>query len=444
MPIYEWEGLLYVASDLNDLLETPPTEWPSHWILVEASSSDLENLWVEFNESSDSSDSSFHTNTNAIQQPQTNSASGIPNLPEIPNLATPSDEPSVSVVAGDDFSDELQIVSDILVPKKGSAPKEIKDFAIEEPQPKAQAEMDDLESLMNSEPEPLESKEENSQVSSADMLEGLSLDVGPVKLGKVEGALPEIPEVSEIPGPVPEDTLPPVPRASLQKKSTPPPIHREVDELTPTPPPMVPTPPQVTEAHAQDPILDSLPANSPAEKPSAAVSAKAEPFPDLDSGTKSAIKIEVPVGDIPHEERLLMDQLPKAYQRSFLALKAGNSLRLVSWPRDLTGELATKEKDFSLNPPSPFRIALRTEKSYHGYLIQTSFMTQFFLGWNGNQYPETLTVAPVKADQMIVGFVIALGTKDAEKKSALQAVEKVASIIGEKWKKIGPQFSKAA
>lgn len=437
MPVYEWEGLLYVASDLNDLLEAPPTEWPSHWILVEAASSDLENLWMEFKETPENSQVSIHTNTQTGIQSLTNSISSIPDLPELPDLSEVSGSSDI-VVVGDELSslaDDLEIVSDLLTPKPPAG----------KPEPKAQViapVMDDLESLMNAESDsPAEEGEKPSEdAPGSDMLEGLSMNVGPITLGKVsEGPVPEaaattaaatsplqkvVEPIPDIPHSVPEDTLPPVPRASLLKKSTeqaipPVPVHRELDELTPTPPPVAPTPMEA-------------PANAIAEAP---------PVPAPAATAPAAASH---VGDIPNEERLLLDQLPKSYQRAFLAVKAGNSLRMVSWPRDLSAELSGKEKDFSLNTPSPFRIAMRTEKSYHGYLIQSPFLTQFFLGWNANQYPETMTVVPVRADQLVVGFVIALGSKEAEKKAVLQAVEKVATTIGEKWKKIGPQFSKAA
>lgn len=494
-----------MASDLNDLLESPPTEWPGHWVLVEAATADLENLWIEFTEESETSNSSIHTNTSTRNI--------IPDLPDIPDLEGIPDlaaEPSVSMISENEIADELkaddlQIVSDLLTPKGNSSAKEIPDLPnipTESSAPlstKADKQapiMDDLEAMMNAEPE-AESQDsgEEAKASASDMLEGLSMDVGPVKLGKVvEDPIPQIPTPldapatdikskefhiddlkldapSEIPGLMSEDTLPPVPRASLEKKTPPPPpparktgnlsipqsgspsepflatapvqIRREVDELTPTPPPMVPTPP-VEDSAAIEKLAIPNPLLTEEAKQTSLDPAMKSDVESKSTGENESSKGNITKGDIPHEERLLLDQLPKTYHRSFLALKAGNSLRMVSWPRDLMSELASKDKDFSLNTPSPFRITLRTEKSYHGYLIQTAFMTQFFLGWNNNQYPETLTVVPVKSDQMIVGFVIALGNKDADKKTALQAVEKTASIIGEKWKKIGPQFSKAA
>lgn len=148
--------------------------------------------------------------------------------------------------------------------------------------------------------------------------------------------------------------------------------------------------------------------------------------------------------DIPNEERLILDQLPKVYQRSFLAVKAGNSLRIVSWPNNLDQQVSGKDKDFSLNTPSPFRIAVRTEKAYHGYLVQTPFMTQFLAGWNEGHYPETFSVVPVRSDNNVVAFILSLGSKEADKKAILQIVEKAADTIGKKWAKLSPVLLKAA
>ncbi len=380
LPVYEWEGLLFVATDVSDLLESPPGDWPGNWVLIESNSADLENLWIEFQEGNESS---FHTQTNLKNSPTT---SGILILPDLPDL-------ELELIDSDSNFKPSALHSAVnqIVPAKVSGVTITAPATAQVVAPV----MDDLESLMNAvtAPEPLmlfENPEEGS-----DLLEGLSPTAAPVTLSKI--ATDE---------PIFEDTLPPTPRASILKKSNelpPVPAIAEIDELTPTPPPMTP---------ASEPILAA-----------------------------PQKKSEIP---LPNEERLLIDQLPKFYQRGFLALKAGNSIRLVSWPRDMTAELATKEKDFSLSPPSPFRIVLRTEKPYHGYLIQTPFMTQVLAAWNSTQYPETLTVVPVRSDNLVVGFLICMGNKEAERKTGLQAVEKVAESLGEKWKKIGPQFTKAA
>lgn len=500
LPVYEWDGLLFIASDDSDLLETTPQDWPSHWVVVEASSQDLENLWVDFQEDSDSSQVSIHSSTQT--SPTVSKADGsntdgsisafseedalpsipelaaespdLPIMPDIPNeldyedLKEPSLKEAVSILKAPDAPSKLETLPELpdLEALMNADPTPLNKSKKTSTDP-----LEDLESLMNAEeslpPTPAISGEEGEE--KLDMLEGLSANSAPIKLVKIaepiipaEEPLPELPaipvaEAAEIPVPdiaVPEDTLPPIPRASLMKKpeipGRPAVVHRELDELTPTPPPMIPTPKGsklVLPASAMKgselipPADDTVPPETAEavvayEKMEDPMEAAAAPVVKIPDPAKTPPEI-----NIPHEERLLLDQLPKFYQRSFLALKAGNSVRLVSWPREMSAEIASKDKDFSLNTPSPFRIALRTEKSYHGYLVQTPFMTQIFAAWNGGQYPETLTVIPVKSNQEIVGFVVCCGTKEADKKAGLQAAEKVAETIGTKWKKIGAQFA---
>lgn len=575
IPVYEWEGLLYVATDMSDLLETPPKDWPSNWVLIEASSNDLENVWNEL--SSTQTGIQTETQTEALDLsdvdltelpdlgsvPNLGGLPEIPELEEIPTLPDLSEEtvPRAAVapkiplktavqtalhqtsakknVSGSkdhaglddlpDFSLDDSDQTKPVIPDLKSAVAKLQPVSTEasmedlfapetpakKPAPAKAGELEDLEALM-SESENAPSGEPgklptDEAPAASDMLEGLSASVGPVKLSRAETAalaqteadaankkaegnslkleqvVPPIPTMENFEE-VPEDTLPPIPRPSILKhqESAAKPVVKSAGHAPAPSKPLQNVKPSMPEklvskggpsivmpakagASLVSPVDDDESDSSAFEANASAGAPSSDPFEELNQapavaqlGPDVSDVSELPPlpmsdeltptpspkvsmeGDIPNEERLILDQLPKVYQRSFLAVKAGNSLRIVSWPKNLDLQVSGKDKDFSLNTPSPFRIAVRTEKAYHGYLVQTPFMTQFLAGWNEGHYPETFSVVPVKSDNNVVAFILSLGNKEADKKSILQVVEKAADTIGKKWAKLSPVLLKAA
>lgn len=172
--------------------------------------------------------------------------------------------------------------------------------------------------------------------------------------------------------------------------------------------------PATVAPQAQGPQAPTSSSQAPTSSPQ-----PAPPQPPLDEAPGLLSLTPVVKGLLAHP--------PEGYSLLLVAVKAGNSLRLVGWPETHPAEknLSQLEADFSLATPSPFRICLRTEKPYHGYLINSPFLDQFMKSWNEGKYPETLTVVPLLADQHVSGFVIAFGNAEVANKAGLAAVERL-------------------
>lgn len=412
LPVYEWNGLLYVAAKEPDAVHANLGEWPPNWVLVKADEADLKRTW-----------DSWH----AEEKPETiDTLEALAKLSPQPVQPTPL---TFSTPKPEIPSAPLEMPAAKMPEQKPTLP-ESKPLMLEQDLPGTEAHMTVVP------PAP-----PKGEFSPDDLFQSLGVS-GEITPPQVEGdddiKVPTPAEDNQLLEGLLPDAPPPPPQkvVSLQ-------VLQPLDENTP-PPTVLPPVPDDTNPPMSLEKLKEIPL-VPGKPPAKGKSTPAPEFtmtsPPTESETAAATSAGVRLGKpksqpthAAYAQALASaaNLIPVQYQTVLLATKAGNSVRIVSWPESLTLPEFV-EYDFSLGTPSPFRITTRTEKPYHGYVVETPFLTQFFRQWNGAQIPETLTVMPVFKDKSLHGYMIAFGPAEARDRETLNAMEKAAKNLGELW-----------
>ncbi len=79
----------------------------------------------------------------------------------------------------------------------------------------------------------------------------------------------------------------------------------------------------------------------------------------------------------------------------------------------------------SLVGNSVFRIAYKTHMPYHGYVIGNLTNDAFFNKWHGST-PEHVSIVPILLEERVVGLILGVANKDVASKASLQLLERVA------------------
>ena len=180
--------------------------------------------------------------------------------------------------------------------------------------------------------------------------------------------------------------------------------------------------------------------------PSTAVFNKPEPkysVPELESSIKAGISApenfeitrlsvkalkSAPVENLEAWVEAVFQQMSGSFQKSMILLKQGDQLRPWKWDARFEGE-DSDSSSYSLINPSAFRIVLRSQKPFHGPVVNNEIMKKFFAQWNHNEVPEHLTIAPLVVNEHVIGMVMGIGDQSANVKSALNLSEKMAVSI---------------
>lgn len=399
LPVYEWENQVFVAAVNPAEISGMLTEWPAHWVLVQADAGALRDLWQSWNSAEN-------------EVADSNPLAAEPRSMSFKDEAT---QPRIAFEMNEDTSPPVQM------------PPLPSDVEVRTPQIKAAAAgfaapVETKAKDFN--PDDFFSSIEASASAVPAIAAGVELDLAsgfpdvesseksgdedPVVDGDKSAEEPAIAEGLDMPEGLNAGANPPAPPAD---------DFSTFSGLS-------------NQSNSSASITTSRP-NVPI--PVAGHSA-VNPAPTPQVPTKAAPGAPAPktAPSIDGHARTLLTQLPEVYSKAFLATKAGNSLRIVAWP---TTHMMSQdaEFDFSLGTPSPFRIVLRTEKPYHGHVIHSPYLDGFFQSWNGGQYPEVLTVVPLHLIGDTLGFVIAFGNGAAIGKAGLNAIDKLSQDFLRDW-----------
>lgn len=83
----------------------------------------------------------------------------------------------------------------------------------------------------------------------------------------------------------------------------------------------------------------------------------------------------------------------------------------------------------SLEQPSLFRIAARTRRPYHGFVVANDLHKEFFSNWGFSTLPACATAVPILVNNELWGLLLAIGDAKAESADALSAVESIAGKL---------------
>jgi hypothetical protein len=119
------------------------------------------------------------------------------------------------------------------------------------------------------------------------------------------------------------------------------------------------------------------------------------------------------------------------YEKSILFLASDSEAKALKWSSKVHPSPQAQESSYSLQVPSFLRIAAKTGKAYHGYVVESEFAEKFFEDWNESKIPDHLTVSPVEIEGQVVGLLVSMGEKSADTTLALQLAEKVSSDLSQ-------------
>lgn len=146
--------------------------------------------------------------------------------------------------------------------------------------------------------------------------------------------------------------------------------------------------------------------------------------------TKSAITALTHTysGNLDSEMLAIFREMETKFSKVMVLLKTGDQIKPWKWNL----EFQFNDSDaptYSLLPASPLRIVYRTHLPYHGYVISNEFNEKFFRDWNGSQIPEHLTVAPILINDHVIGMLLGISEKPEDESASLLLAEKVATQL---------------
>lgn len=136
------------------------------------------------------------------------------------------------------------------------------------------------------------------------------------------------------------------------------------------------------------------------------------------------------------------DQMCTHYQKAMILLLEQNQAKPWKWSLNFDHG-AENIPSIELKSPSPFRIAARTMKPYHGFLPENPITQNFLNEWNKGQKPEHFTLVPIVIADQTVGLLLGLGESNCYTKENLHLCEKLALNIAQLIEQ-NPQSLKAA
>jgi hypothetical protein len=83
----------------------------------------------------------------------------------------------------------------------------------------------------------------------------------------------------------------------------------------------------------------------------------------------------------------------------------------------------------SLDEPSIFRIATRTKLPYHGYVVPSEANEKFFQNWGIKEWPDHVTLAPIKDGKKVLGLLLGVGSKNSNTPDTLKRSEEAAKAL---------------
>lgn len=106
---------------------------------------------------------------------------------------------------------------------------------------------------------------------------------------------------------------------------------------------------------------------------------------------------------------------------------AGKYALAKYWPNDfVASESPTKH---SIVEDSFLSIVAKTQKPYHGYVVQNAITNKFFTEVNSGQTPENITLIPIMKNGAVVGALMGWGPKTTYNLTVLRALEKAVNQL---------------
>jgi hypothetical protein len=116
-------------------------------------------------------------------------------------------------------------------------------------------------------------------------------------------------------------------------------------------------------------------------------------------------------------------QLRARFATAVVFLFDQNQNQLQPWKWDNSAK-ADKVTALELNSPSLFRIATRTMRPYHGYVVDNPVHQAFFSAWGFKALPKHVTGIPIISNKTLRGFVLCIAADANPPADSLTHAEK--------------------
>lgn len=157
--------------------------------------------------------------------------------------------------------------------------------------------------------------------------------------------------------------------------------------------------------------------------------------PDLAPQQITAVKRAPELsGDESNQIEQAFAKLKEAYDCALIMRCHNNTVSPYKWDSSLK---LTDEMSVSLDQPSLFRIAAKTVRPYHGYVVDSPAHRDFFTQMGFKTLPECVTAVPIVIDKSLAGMLVAVGPGDAQNMETLAQAEKLAkelsAVLEQSW-----------
>ncbi|MCB0394387.1 MAG: hypothetical protein KDD25_07495, partial [Bdellovibrionales bacterium] len=180
--------------------------------------------------------------------------------------------------------------------------------------------------------------------------------------------------------------------------------------ITPPPPSTIPVQEEAKTMTAAEPLV---------LEPTAVPVSNSSPAPEMNSPTASK-PVSSPGGN--DVSQFVFSKIPKSFEKSMILLFNDGKLEpwqwLGHWAQD-----KSRAKEIDLSTPSIFRIVKESLHPFHGPIVKNSINDAFFATWNQGQYPEHITIVPIKSDQNLLGMILGCARSDQAKSIMLERVQ---------------------
>lgn len=275
-------------------------------------------------------------------------------------------------------------------------------------------------------PEGLDLSQFNIEAPKKDSLsfETTSLNEVPAKTINEENEIPEGLTLNlEMPAAAPEDQT----ITNIFNEST----TSTNDEATTIDESLLQTEPTTTQAVEQPAHTEN---NEPSTQvPTPVISEEPTTTPenitDLDEYKENvAVKKITNLNEATNEKDIasfFFEQLRQEFTHCMMLIFKGYELTPWIWDTKWTPTSKNAFNSIDLKTPSPFRIANKTKRSYHGHIIENEVIDKFLSNWGIKEKPGCLTLCPLKQSDHVFGMMLCLGDEEKRTHHTLSFAEKI-------------------
>lgn len=132
------------------------------------------------------------------------------------------------------------------------------------------------------------------------------------------------------------------------------------------------------------------------------------------------------------------------FETAMILLFKDGELQPWKWSDLFLSVNGEKPEPIELKDPSIFKVAFRTAKPYHGYVVTSVTNQKFFNEFYRGMLPKHATVAPVMIDGRMGGMLLGFTNSKIDYRQSLRLMERLSFDLGRVFKNLRGTMSKAS